>query len=90
MKLRQVAANLGFDARRHRVGVRQGGALRKPVLRPLWGSGDAKLGLSRRARLLLWDFTRGSLAYDLLCLLILVLLLLVPVAWWRDPMRMVP
>jgi len=26
---------------------------------------DAKVGLSRKARLLLWDFSRGSLAYDL-------------------------
>jgi hypothetical protein len=42
--------------------------------------------LSLRARLLLWDFERGSLAYDLLCLLLLLLLLAVPGAWWGDPM----
>jgi hypothetical protein len=38
------------------------------------------------ARLLLWDYDRGSLAYDLLCLLVLLLLVLVPAAWWGDPM----
>ena len=42
--------------------------------------------LSARARLLLWDFERGSLAYDLLCLFLVLLLLLVPAAWWGDPM----
>jgi hypothetical protein len=63
------------------------GAVGKTVLRPQWWSPDtAKVGLSRRARLLLWDFSRGSLAYDILCLVILLLLLLVPAAWWRDPM----
>jgi hypothetical protein len=41
---------------------------------------------SLRARLLLWDFERGSLAYDLLCLFLALLLLLVPAAWWGDPM----
>lgn len=51
---------------------------------------DAKVGLSRRARLLLWDFSRGSVAYDLLLLLMLLVLLLVPVSWWHDPMRSWP
>jgi len=67
------------------------GALRDTVLRPLWRKGqDAKVGLSPRARLLLWDFTRGSLAYDLLLLAVLILLLLVPISWWHDPMRSWP
>ena len=42
--------------------------------------------LSLAARVLLWDFDRGSLAYDLLCLFLVLLLLLVPVLWWGDPM----
>ncbi|HET8645845.1 MAG TPA: hypothetical protein VFO85_10170 [Vicinamibacteria bacterium] len=48
---------------------------------------EAKEGLSPVARLLLWDFSRGSLAYDILLLVVLVLLLLVPPSWWNDPMR---
>jgi hypothetical protein len=48
---------------------------------------DAKVGLSRKARLLLWDYSRGSLAYDLLVVVMLLLLLLVPAEWWHDPMR---
>jgi len=42
--------------------------------------------LSPRARLLLWDYTRGSLPYDLLCVLLLLLLLLIPPASLGDPM----
>jgi hypothetical protein len=42
--------------------------------------------LSPRARLLLWDYDRGSLAYDLLCVFVLLLLVLIPAAWWGDPM----
>jgi hypothetical protein len=55
---------------------------------PQPGAGTATPGaaLSARARLLLWDFERGSLAYDLLCLFLVLLLLLVPAAWWGDPM----
>ncbi len=72
--------------------MKQGGVLRNMVLSPRWRSGpeNAKVGLSRRARLLLWDFSRGSLAYDLLLLVVLVLMLLVPISWWHDPMRAWP
>ena len=42
--------------------------------------------LSLGARILLWDYERGSLAYDLLCVFLVLLLLLVPAAWWGDPM----
>ena len=42
--------------------------------------------LSARARLLLWDYTRGSLPYDVLCLLLLLLLLLIPPGVLGDPM----
>jgi hypothetical protein len=37
-------------------------------------------------RLLLWDLERGSLAYDVLCVLILAFILLVPGGWLSDPM----
>lgn len=42
------------------------------------------------ARLLLWDHERGSLAYDLVCALIALLLWLVPAAWLGDPMQVWP
>ena len=41
-------------------------------------------------RLLLWDFERGSLAYDALCLLILLFVFLLPPAWLGDPMALLP
>ena len=41
---------------------------------------------STRARLLLWDYERGGLAYDVACLVILLVLLLVPPGWWGDPL----
>jgi hypothetical protein len=67
--------------------LKQGGALREAVL-PLWRSAqESKVGLSPRARLLLWDFSRGSLAYDLLLLAVLIVLFAVPASWWNDPMR---
>jgi len=42
--------------------------------------------LAPLARLLLWDYGRGTLPYDLLVALLLLLLLAVPAAWWGDPM----
>lgn len=42
------------------------------------------------ARFLLWDYERGGLAYDLACLVILFVLLLVPSGWWGDPLRGLP
>jgi hypothetical protein len=38
------------------------------------------------SRLLLWDYERGSLAYDVLVLLLLLFVLLVPPTWLGDPM----
>ncbi len=37
-------------------------------------------------RLLLWDYSRGSLAYDLVLLLVALLILLVPGGFWGDPL----
>ncbi|HVO13228.1 MAG TPA: hypothetical protein VMX54_20975 [Vicinamibacteria bacterium] len=37
-------------------------------------------------RLLLWDYARGSLAYDLVLLLVVLVVLLVPGAFWGDPL----
>ena len=47
-------------------------------------------GRSLRIRLLLGDFERGSLPYDLLCLLLLVIVFAVPPSWWSDPMMARP
>lgn len=41
---------------------------------------------SRLARLLLWDFDRGSLAYDLLWVVMVLFMALVPAAWLGDPL----
>jgi hypothetical protein len=45
-------------------------------------------GLSPLARLLLWDRERGSLGYDVVCVLILLFLFLVPAGWLGDPMAL--
>jgi hypothetical protein len=45
-----------------------------------------KIPLTPAVRLLLWDFERGTLPYELACLLVLVLLLAVPPEWWGDPL----
>jgi hypothetical protein len=38
------------------------------------------------ARLLLWDYGRGSVPYDVLVAVLLLLLIAVPAGWWGDPM----
>jgi hypothetical protein len=38
------------------------------------------------SRLLLWDYGRGSLLYDVLCVLLFLFILFVPPAWLGDPM----
>jgi hypothetical protein len=40
------------------------------------------------ARLLFWDHERGSLAYDVLVVIILLVVFLVPDAVWNDPLRL--
>lgn len=42
--------------------------------------------LSAWARLLLWDYERGSVPYDLLCVLMALFLWLVSGAFLHDPM----
>ena len=42
--------------------------------------------LSRWGRFWLWEFERGSVPYDVVCLLLALLILLVDPAWLRDPM----
>lgn len=42
--------------------------------------------LTPLVRFLLWDYERGSLPYDLACLLVLLLLLFAPAGWWGDPL----
>lgn len=37
-------------------------------------------------RLLLWDYGRGSLAYDVAFVIVILLLLLVPGSFWGDPL----
>lgn len=42
--------------------------------------------LSPVVRLLLWDYERGSLAYDIAVLLALLTMLLAPGPFWGDPL----
>ena len=54
--------------------------------RAIAGGGSRVSRLSARAQWWLWDFDRGSHAYDLLWVLVILLLLLMPPSWWSDPM----
>jgi hypothetical protein len=54
--------------------------------RPYDGSFVSDSKLSPAFRVLLWDFGRGTLAYDLALLAVLLLLLLVPGDRWGDPL----
>jgi hypothetical protein len=44
--------------------------------------------LTPLVRLLLWDYERGSLPYDVACIVILLLVLWIPPGWWHDPFWM--
>jgi hypothetical protein len=68
------------------AGREAAGSLRSDVVPVRPPAPPVEAALSLRARILLWDFDRGSLAYDLLCVFLVLLLLLVPAAWWSDPM----
>jgi hypothetical protein len=61
-------------------------SLRAPVAAARPEASAAARALSVKARILLWDFERGSLAYDLLILFLVLLLVAVPASWWADPM----
>jgi hypothetical protein len=49
-------------------------------------SDDSRAKRSARVRLLLWDYARGSIAYDLAFVVVVLLILLVPGAFWGDPL----
>lgn len=49
-------------------------------------SEDSQARRGAAVRLLLWDYARGSLAYDLAFLAVVLLLLLVPGGFWDDPL----
>ena len=48
---------------------------------------QSRVKSSELVRLLLWDYARGSLAYDLAFLVVVLLVLLVPGGFWGDPLR---
>jgi hypothetical protein len=47
---------------------------------------ESRVRRSAAVRLLLWDYARGSLAYDLAFVAVVLLVLLVPGAFWGDPL----
>jgi hypothetical protein len=49
-------------------------------------NGERRTGRSALVRLLLWDYARESLAYDLALLVVALLVLLVPGGFWGDPL----
>ena len=49
-------------------------------------SDDVRATRSATVRLLLWDYARGSLAYDLAVAVVLLLILVVPGGFWGDPL----
>jgi hypothetical protein len=46
-----------------------------------------KAELTPFVRFLLWDYERGSLAYDVAFVVVLLVVLLVPGDFWGDPLR---
>ena len=49
-------------------------------------SDESRVRRSATVRLLLWDYARGSLAYDVAFALVVLLILLVPGSFWGDPL----
>jgi hypothetical protein len=49
-------------------------------------SDEGQAKRSALVRLLLWDYARGSLAYDVAFVVVVVLVLLVPGGFWGDPL----
>lgn len=46
--------------------------------------------LTPLVRVLLWDYDRGSLPYEVACLLVVLLFAFVPPGWWGDPLWVHP
>jgi hypothetical protein len=57
---------------------------------PVGRGARISMELSRIARFLYWDVERGTLAYDILCLVVLLLLIVVSPCWLGDPMVLCP
>ncbi|HSD66513.1 MAG TPA: hypothetical protein VLF95_07420 [Vicinamibacteria bacterium] len=49
-------------------------------------SGEGRVKRSEAVRLLLWDYTRASVAYDVAFVVVVLLVLLVPGRFWGDPL----
>jgi hypothetical protein len=49
-------------------------------------SEESRVRRSAAVRLLLWDYARESLAYDLAFVAVILLVLLVPGGFWGDPL----
>ena len=49
-------------------------------------SDESRVRRSEAVRLLLWDYARGSLAYDLAFVAVVLLVLFVPGGFWGDPL----
>jgi hypothetical protein len=49
-------------------------------------SSEGRMTRGAIVRLLLWDYARGSLAYDVAFAVVVLLLLLVPGRFWGDPL----
>jgi hypothetical protein len=47
---------------------------------------NSRVRRSATVRLLLWDYARGSLAYDVAFVVVVLLILLVPGGFWGDPL----
>jgi hypothetical protein len=47
---------------------------------------EESLKLGKAVKLVLWDYSRGSVAYDVALLVVLLVLLLVPGGFWNDPL----
>jgi hypothetical protein len=49
-------------------------------------SEESRVRRSATVRLLLWDYARGSLAYDVAFAVVVLLILFVPGRFWGDPL----
>jgi hypothetical protein len=47
---------------------------------------NSRVRRSATVRLLLWDYGRGSLAYDVAFVVVVLLILFVPGGFWGDPL----